>query len=221
MRNLSLKGIARRYLNETGNISVRNDVMDESGLFWDDPMNGSGSLRNHLENHAREEVSFSVSECVFGWTAAYEQVWTHITVRVDLNPASGISNATMASLRTTWANTIEQRWSDNWASSRSGELPCPFTFEVQWNTENDHHSVQVQQGSGRANKSTWFVTSSGAVAAHEYGHMIGHEDEYSSSRCPDRSPVNTGTIMDNNSANVPARLIRRFANPLRTGLQTA
>ncbi len=50
------------------------------------------------------------------------------------------------------------------------------------------------------------------MAAHEYGHMHGLVDEYTDINCPSRSPVNTGTVMDNNSNNVPARMMIRFAN---------
>jgi hypothetical protein len=41
--------------------------------------------------------------------------------------------------------------------------------------------------------------------------MLGHPDEYTDANCPGRTPVNTGTVMDNNSNNVPARLMTRFA----------
>ena len=61
--------------------------------------------------------------------------------------------------------------------------------------------------------SNWDTNDTGGVAAHEFGHMLGHVDEYPENPpCPDRDPVNTGTVMDNNSNNVPSRLMNRFAN---------
>jgi hypothetical protein len=42
--------------------------------------------------------------------------------------------------------------------------------------------------------------------------MFGLVDEYADSLCPGRSPVGTGTVMDNNSNHVPARFMTRFAD---------
>ena len=39
-----------------------------------------------------QEISFAVSECVYGWTAAYAQRGTHITVRIRLVPDEGVSS---------------------------------------------------------------------------------------------------------------------------------
>ena len=196
---ISLRGVARRYKGITGGFSVKTAL-------------SSGSLRSNLVSLARQQHSFGMSECIYGWTAAFEQTWSHVIIRIRLNPDAGISNATMNTLRNTWRNGIETTWSNRWGVGHSGEMTCPLTFEVQWVTTNQHHTVRVRPGSGRANMGTWFTQDGGNVAAHEFGHMLGLVDEYSDSNCPRRSPVNTGTIMDNNSNVVPARMMTRFAN---------
>lgn len=206
MNDLSLKGVARRYGGITSGFSVVRDIFGVSSIT------GSVSLRSKLESMARQQHSFSRSECIFGWTAAFEQTWTHIRIRIELNPDAGILAATMNALRTTWENGIENTWSDQWGCGHSGELTCPLTFEVQWVTTNQHHTVRVRPGPERTNMTTWDTMDTGGVAAHEYGHMLGLVDEYVDADCPDRSPVNTGTVMDNNSANVPDRMMMRFAN---------
>jgi bacillopeptidase F (M6 metalloprotease family) len=60
--------------------------------------------------------------------------------------------------------------------------------------------------------STWDTEDNGAIAAHEFGHMLGNPDEYTDRVCPNRNPVNTGTIMDDNTANIPDRMMKRFAD---------
>jgi hypothetical protein len=123
----------------------------------------------------------------------------------------------MTGLQNTWQNTIEPRWSDTWSAVRSGELACPFTFDVQWVNSNAHHNVQVRQGPAGTNMTLWDTSDTGAVASHEFGHMLGDPDEYTDPACPGRSPVNTGTIMDNNTNNIPSRLMQRLANEIGSG----
>jgi hypothetical protein len=202
---ISVRGVARRYRNVSGNFSVRNALLTGSTT-------GPISLRAHLVTLCRQQHNFSVSECIYGWTAAFEQEWSHIRVRIRLNPDSDVSAETMNTLRTTWANGFRTTWSNRWGCGRAGEMTCPFTFEFVWVTTNQHHTVRVRQGSFRSNMTTWDTADTGGVAAHEGGHMLGLVDEYADSECPNRSPVNTGTVMDNNSNNVPSRLLTRFAN---------
>ena len=203
--SLSVRGVARRFLNRTGPFSVRQVFFGSAG--------GTLMLREPLESLARQEISFAVSECIYTWTASYQQIWSHVRVRVRLNPDAGITAATMASLRTAWENRIENRWSNRWGIGRPGEATCPLTFDVQWVTSSAHHTVRVQPGPAGSNVTLWNTSdATGNVAAHEFGHMLGHPDEYTWPVCPGRNPVNTGTVMDNNSNNVPQRLMQRFAD---------
>jgi hypothetical protein len=204
---LSLRGIARQYAGTTGAFSVEDRIFGGS-------ISGRVSLRQRLETLARRSHSFRVSECIYGWTAAFDQTWSHIVVRIRLNPDSGISDATMNNLRTTWQTGIESTGGNRWAVGRNGEATLPFTFDVQWVGSNQHHSVRVRTGPARSNMTTWDTNDTGGVAAHEFGHMLGHQDEYADGNCPGRSPTNTGTVMDNNTDIVPMRLLQRFADNL-------
>jgi hypothetical protein len=201
---LSVRGVARRYRNVSGGFFVRQ-------AFFGGSLTGNVSLRGRLATLCRQQHSFAVKECVYGWTAAFEQEWSHIRIRIRLNPDSDISAKTMSTLRTTWADGFRTTWSNRWGCGHAGERLCPLTFELQWVGSNQHHTVRVRSGSFRSDMTTWDTADTGGVAAHEGGHMLGHVDEYSDSECDDRSPVNTGTVMDNDSNNVPARLMTRFA----------
>lgn len=162
-----------------------------------------------------EELSFSVSECIYGWTAAYAQQGTHITVRIRLVPDSGISADTMATLRDRWKRGIEEKWSGRFGCCDSAgcDCRCNLTFAVAWVEDNPHHTVAVHAGPRRSDMTNWDTEDTGDVASHEFGHMLGHPDEYSTGECPSRSPVDTGTVMHDNTE-VVERLVRRFCERL-------
>jgi hypothetical protein len=166
-----------------------------------------------------EEISFAVAECIYGWTSAYQQQGTQITVRIRLDPDSDVTAETMATLRNTWKTGIEGKWSNRFVCcTRPGCVGrCVLNFRVDWVTSGEHHRVRVRTGPARSNMTTWDTLDTGDVASHEFGHMLGHPDEYSDAACPGRSPVNTGTVMDDNTE-VVERLCRPFCD--RLGLDT-
>ena len=112
-------------------------------------------------------------------------------------------------LKPLWQSWIHGAWNNKWACVRNGQLPCRVSFEVRWVSGHPHHTVSVAPGWGHSSMTVWHEEDEPGETAHEFGHMLGNQDEYDDSECPDRSPVNTGTIMDNNSINIPARLVQR------------
>jgi hypothetical protein len=162
------------------------------------------------------EVTKSISECVYGWTAAYRQEGTHVVVRIQLVKDPDVTQAQLDAAVGRWTTGIQEKWGYHFAccaepgatNASQCTNPCELTFEVRWVSGGAHHVVTVHKGPGRSNMTNWYHDDSGDVASHEFGHMLGHPDEYRDPQCPDRSPVNTGTVMDNNSV-----VVRRLVDP--------
>jgi hypothetical protein len=169
---------------------------------------------SHGGVHVAQEVSFAVSECMFSWTAAFRQQGTHILARIQLNPDADVSASLLEECKERWKRGIEDKWSYRFGCCRRPNCTegCALTYEVQWTDQSPHLVVRVAKGDGRSNLGLWYTDDSGDVASHEFGHLMGHPDEYSEpSVCPSRSPVNTGTVMDDNSE-VVQRLCEPFCN---------
>jgi hypothetical protein len=167
------------------------------------------------------EVSQSRSECIYGWTAAYQvteqrDCMLAVVLRIRLQPDARVSAADLQNARTTWEQAIEQTWSGRFPIRRThGDCPCEsyrVTVDVQWVTSGEHHTVRVRAGSGRADMTNWFVTDTGGTAAHEAGHMLGNPDEYSDAACPNRNVTNDNSIMQTTSGTARPRHYQGFAD---------
>ncbi len=205
----NLLAIAALAKSRNSSVMVREDLRGERWYITEiyDFSHGSPA--------AAQEVSFSVSECIYGWTAAFRQTGTHIMARIRLNPDSDVSSSLLETVKGRWKRGIEDKWSYRFACcERPGcTNACAMTFEVRWVDSGEHLAVRVKKGGGRSNLGLWHTDDSGDVASHEFGHLLGHPDEYSDSACPNRNPVNTGTVMDDNTQ-VVQRLMTPFCNRL-------
>lgn len=209
----NLLAIAAEAKRRRWAISVREELRGDRWFIteiYDFPNGAAGPT---------ESISFSVSECVYGWTAAHDQRGTLITVRIRLNPDDGISAETMNTLRNRWKTGIEDKWSNRFGCCNNPGCigRCVLNFRVEWVSSGEHHTVRVRTGPARSNMTTWDTEDTGDVASHEFGHMLGHPDEYPDSACPGRSPVNSGTVMDDNTE-VVERLVEPFCD--RLGMDT-
>jgi hypothetical protein len=201
----NLLAIAALAKSRNAEVMVHEELRDETWIITEiyDFTHGAA--------FAAQEISFRVSECMFGWTAAFRQEGTRITARIQLNPDADVSASLLEEVKNRWKRGIENKWSYRFSCcERPGcTSACALTFEVQWTDDNSHLRVRVKKGGGRSNLGLWHTDDSGDVASHEFGHLLGHPDEYSEpSVCPDRSPVDTGTVMDDNS-----EVVQRLCTP--------
>jgi hypothetical protein len=244
MNELSVRGVYRRYIVEplieflgtddpaivgdVKHISIANDILGST----------TGWMRPALEPLAVKNVGparwyQNVCDNIKG-SLGYTQTWTHIDVRILLIPDSGVSASTISSLQATWKAGIEGTWNNpvqtpggtpkQWKCGRPGEVPCRVSFKVHWVAvaafEAYDHGVAVHPGSGATDEANWYTTDMGSVAAHEFGHMMGLPDEYTNPvSCSGRSPVNTGTIMDQNTNYIPQRLVQWVADEIGSDLE--
>lgn len=164
---------------------------------------------------APNEFSESRSECIYGWTSAYraevdlKNCRLLITLRIRLNPDAGVSAADLATARARWEPAIENAWSGQFPLVQTeGTCTCKqytVAVDVQWVNNNEHHTVRVRPGNGRANMTNWFVNDSGPTAAHEAGHMFGNVDEYADANCPGRTVTADNSLMQTLAGVVLAR----------------
>lgn len=205
-RDITLKGVARRYLFLTGDISVKNDILGGVSAGQ------TKKVRSTLQDIATVDIGYRERECTFRWDVSYQQSWAHITVRIIFDEQDSFSVQELEDAKALWKSSIESTWSGKWAVWRAGEAKCRFSFRVIFTNFEDkaNHEVELHRSIDQVNMTNWEIVQSGRAAAHEYGHMIGHPDEYRDADCPDRDPVNTGTIMDTGTA-IPKRLMELYA----------
>lgn len=157
------------------------------------------------------EQSFHMENCGYGWDAAYRiedyKCELHITIRIKLDAQSGVSQTDLNSCSQTWKSQIESTWSNQFQIGKSsGVCNCEaysVDFSVDYVESDEHHTVKVHNGTGRANMTNWYINGGCEdAAAHEFGHMLGFLDEYPDPNCPDRD-VTDNSIMKHSSSGTP------------------
>jgi hypothetical protein len=170
--------------------------------------------------YGQPEVSYETRECIYRWDVRYRvdlvtlnratqraaavreplaPCAVVITVRIRLEPDPDVSAAELAALRPIWEQGIQSRWSNRFIIRRiRGECLCAHyavRFDVHFVDSGEHQTVQVRRGPARSNMTTWDTEDGADQAAHEFGHMLGHADEYPDENCPDRTLYTDNSVM--------------------------
>ena len=104
-----------------------------------------------------------------------------VSVNIRLSPDAGVKK--LDELKSRWLVGIEEKWNGKY-NATNGTRSLPIRFRPLFLADADKDSlpdqeVAVKASSGRGNEGKLFETSTAGTAAHEFGHMIGNNDEYS------------------------------------------
>lgn len=118
----------------------------------------------------------------FSWRYSYDIAFDKekivVQVGIHLVPYGGVTRMDLDRVKSTWEKGIEETWSNKFSIRTSSGQTYPIIVDVFFNRVSSHHQVIVRPGGGRSEIIYWNIMDSPAVAAHEFGHMIGVYDEY-------------------------------------------
>ncbi|QHI34702.1 hypothetical protein IMCC3317_00450 [Kordia antarctica] len=132
---------------------------------------------NATERHFEDTDGDGVwEEKDYNWNVNYDIEYHRdrlkILLRIELD---GVT--VPAATQTAWLAGIRNRWNGHFHIV--GPRRLAIEVDPEFTDDDNHASVDVHAGSGRANKTNWYLgNSTPDTVAHEVGHMIGLEDEY-------------------------------------------
>jgi hypothetical protein len=125
----------------------------------------------------------------FEWTTKYEILYRRNELRVRVRIKLKGESATEAHKKI-WRDGIANRWNNKFHIENDHRLA--LVFEPIFTDSNPHCEIELHKPPiVRENSSNWYVgptanadaskppdTTTGDTAAHEFGHLVGLEDEY-------------------------------------------
>lgn len=151
--------------------------IDDGGVNFEDVVKPIADI-------ASREYSGSVTSSSYSWDSAFD--WEFVDgdmfVSVDVNLSGDVDAALALNLLDTWKTTIETEWGSY--DIIDGDFKYDLLFDVNFVNGEADHDVDIIDGFGHTNKTTWYLETEwddayqGLIAAHEFGHMLGLYDEY-------------------------------------------
>jgi len=167
-----------------------------------------------IEFPADKEVTGHVVDGIYGWDYKYLQRGDELTLKLKLSPDPNVTKEELEELKRRWRHGIENKWSEKFGCCDKSDINdgkcvgCSYStvmLNVEFVEEGEYATIRVRRGPARSNYTTWDTADTDDVAAHEIGHHLGLKDEYQAPSVPTRTPVNTGSVMDNNTGSSEKR----------------
>ncbi len=153
-----------------------------------------------------ERIIFTARECIYVWPVKYTKDNSVITVKIKIINKDNLEKNEIDILKERWRGGILKKW--NFSDT--------VRFDINWVESEEDCIVYVRKERGiPSNVFNWDNKDDENVASHEFGHLLGLPDEYiNRDQCPDRNPVNTGSVMDRPSGPALQRHINGLLNRL-------
>lgn len=137
----------------------------------------------NIDSTAIETVAGQITaENGFTWPYGYDINWDGhdilVRVAVKLIPHAGITSLDLERIKRQWEASIEGIWSRRYAVKTADGGRYPIVIDVTFNAGRFHHQVIVRPRGGRSDALNWNIMNPPAMAAHEFGHLLGVFDEY-------------------------------------------
>jgi hypothetical protein len=159
-----------------------------------------------LESADAEAVAGHIkAENDFIWPYGYDISWDgHVVlvrVAVKLIPHGGVNSLDLDRVKGPWEACIEEVWSRRYALKTGDGRQYPIVVDVTFNGPRYHHQVIVRPKGGRSDSLNWNLMNSPAMAAHEFGHLLGVFDEYwPGATDPDGRIIDATSIMTSHTS---------------------
>jgi hypothetical protein len=149
------------------------------------------STEKHFELKDPTDASKGWAEKTFDWKTKYEIVHSRTELKMTVRLRLTGQTATAAH-RKVWLDGIANRWNGKFHLENAAGTHLAVVFNPQFVDSGEHNSIEVHPPPiVRENSSNWYAgptanadaskppdTTTGDTAAHEFGHLVGLEDEY-------------------------------------------
>jgi hypothetical protein len=169
------------------------------------------------------EISGGRYQWNYGFDAVLAESAVQIRVAVNWIAVNDVTPAELARAKEKWMEAIRHAWDGRYAFVTPRGERYPIRITVTDFGPDIHHEVLVRRHGRTTDSLDWNLSASPEFAAHEFGHMLGANDEYRGGAVGEAGVGPVESVMNNRSGStaLPAHFHRiRDWFVRSTGLET-